>query len=167
MRPLIAGLIVFFTSAAVLALEILAVRLLAPHLGITLEVTTGVIGTILAGIAIGTWLGGQLADRTDPRRLLGPILIVGGVLALAMIPMISLAAQTGVGPSPQGVLIYAGAAFFLPAAVLSATSPTVVKLQLRHLGQTGTVVGSYSAIGTSGAIAGSFIGYILRNRHIH
>jgi spermidine synthase len=162
MRPLLAGLIVFFTSAAVLALEILAVRLLAPHLGITLEVTTGVIGTILAGIAVGTWLGGQLADQTDPRRLLGPILIVGGVLALAVIPMISLAARTGVGPSPQGVLIYAGAAFFLPAAVLSAANPTVVKLQLRHLGQTGTIVGSYSAIGTSGAIAGSFVtGFVL------
>jgi spermidine synthase len=162
MRPLLAGLIVFFTSAAVLALEILAVRLLAPHLGITLEVTTGVIGTILAGIAVGTWLGGQLADQTDPRRLLGPILIVGGVLALAVIPMISLAARTGVGPSPQGVIVYAGAAFFLPAAVLSAASPTVVKLQLRHLGQTGTVVGSYSAIGTSGAIAGSFVtGFVL------
>ena len=40
---------------------------------------------------------------------------------------------------------------FLPAAVLSAASPTVVKLQLHHLGQTGTVVGRYSAIGTTGA----------------
>ncbi len=162
MRPILAGLIVFGTSAAVLALEILAVRLLAPHLGITLEVTTGVIGTVLAGIALGTWLGGRLADRVDPRRLLGPILVVGGVLALAVIPMISLASRTGVGPSPQGILIYAGAAFFLPAAVLSAASPTVVKLQLHHLGQTGAIVGSYSAIGTTGAIVGSFLtGFVL------
>ncbi len=162
MRPLLAGLIVFCTSAAVLALEILAVRLLAPHLGLTLEVTTGVIGTILAGIAAGTWLGGRLADHADPRRMLGPILILGGVLALAVIPMISLADRLGVGPSPQGVLVYAGAAFFLPAAVLSAASPTVVKMQLHHLGQTGSIVGSYSAIGTTGAIAGSFItGFVL------
>ena len=106
MRPLLGGLIVFGTSAAVLALEILAVRLLAPYLGITIEVTTGVIGTVLAGIALGTWIGGRLADRVDPRRLLGPILIVGGVLALAVIPMISLAARSGVcllytSPSPR------------------------------------------------------------------
>ncbi|MGD8486011.1 MAG: fused MFS/spermidine synthase [Chloroflexota bacterium] len=162
MPPLLGGLLVFGTSAAVLALEILAVRLLAPHLGITIEVTTGVIGTVLAGIALGTWLGGRLADRVDPRRLLGPILIVGGVLALAVIPMIALAARTGVGASPQGILIYAGTAFFLPAAVLSATSPTVVKLQLHHLGQTGAIVGSYSAIGTAGAIVGSFLtGFVL------
>ncbi len=162
MRPVIAGLIVFFASAAVLALEILAVRLLAPHLGITLEVTTGVIGTILAGIAVGTWVGGQLADRADPRRLLGPILVAGGLLALAVIPVLSLVEAADVGPGPWAVLLYAGAAFFLPAAVLSAASPTVVKLQLHHLGQTGTVVGSYSAIGTTGAIAGSFVtGFVL------
>ena len=162
MRPVLGALVVFGTSAAVLALEILAVRLLAPHLGITIEVTTGVIGTVLAGIALGTWLGGRLADRMDPRRLLGPILILGGALALAVIPMVSLAARTGVGPGPLGILIYAGMAFFLPAAVLSAASPTVVKLQLHRLGQTGTIVGSYSAIGTTGAIVGSFLtGFVL------
>ena len=76
-----------------LVLEILAVRLLAPYLGITLEVTTGVIGTVLAGIAVGTWLGGRLADRMDPRRLLGPILVLGGVLALAVIPLVALVAN--------------------------------------------------------------------------
>ena len=162
MRPFLGGLIVFGTSAAVLALEILAVRLLAPYLGITIEVTTGVIGTVLAGIALGTWLGGRLADRMDPRRLLGPILIAGGVLALTVVPMVTLASRLGVGAGPEGILIYAGLAFFLPAAVLSAASPTVVKLQLHHLGQTGAVVGSYSAIGTTGAIFGSFLtGFVL------
>jgi hypothetical protein len=158
----VAGTIVFFASAAVLVLEILAVRLLAPHLGVTLEVTTGVIGVVLAGIALGTWLGGRLADQVDPRRLLGPILILGGVLALAVIPIVSLVASMGVSPSPQGILLAAGAAFFMPAAVLSAANPTVVKLQLHHLAETGSVVGRYSAIGTSGAILGSFLtGFVL------
>jgi MFS family permease len=162
MPPLLAGAIVFFASAAVLVLEILAVRLLAPHLGVTLEVTTGVIGTVLAGIAAGTWLGGRLADQVDPRRLLGPILILGGVLALAVIPIVGLAARLDLAPDPLGILAFAGAAFFLPAAVLSAASPAVVKLQLVHLGETGTVVGRYSAIGTLGAILGSFAtGFVL------
>jgi MFS family permease len=162
MAPLVASLIVFFASAAVLVLEILAVRLLAPHLGVTLEVTTGVIGTVLAGIAMGTWLGGRLADAVDPRRLLGPILILGGVLAIAVIPIVTLAGSMGLAPDPAGILFFAGAAFFLPAAVLSAASPTVVKLQLRHLSQTGSIVGRYSAIATAGAIAGSFAtGFIL------
>lgn len=162
MHPLFGSLVVFGASAAVLALEILAIRLLAPHLGITIEVTTGVIGIVLAGIALGTWLGGRLADRFDPRRLLGPILIVGGGLALAVVPMVTLISGFDVEPGPGGILLFAAAAFFLPAAVLSATGPTVVKLQLHHLGRTGEVVGSYSAIGTIGAIAGSFLtGFVL------
>ncbi|MEX1295743.1 MAG: fused MFS/spermidine synthase [Candidatus Limnocylindrales bacterium] len=162
MPPLLGSLVVFGASAAVLALEILAVRLLAPHLGITIEVTTGVIGTVLAGIALGTWVGGRVADRVDPRRLLGPILVLGGGLALAVIPMVGLLAGLDIEADPAGIVLYAGAAFFLPAAVLSATTPTVVKLQLHHLGRTGEVVGGYSAVGTVGAIAGSFLtGFVL------
>ena len=43
------------TSGCVLVLEILAGRLLAPYVGVTLQTYTGVIGTVLAGIALGTW----------------------------------------------------------------------------------------------------------------
>ncbi len=56
------------TSAAVLVLEILAGRLLAPYVGVSLETYTGIIGTVLAGIAVGAWFGGVAADRIDPRR---------------------------------------------------------------------------------------------------
>ncbi|CAN5857589.1 hypothetical protein BH23CHL8_BH23CHL8_21840 [soil metagenome] len=162
MPPIVAALIVFGASAAILVLEILAVRLLAPFVGITLETTTAVIGTVLAGIALGTWLGGRAADRMDPRRLLGPLLIMGGALAMAVIPILGLATSLGLRGGTGDVLLYTGIAFFAPAAVLSAASPTVVKLQLRHLGETGSVVGRLSAIGTAGAIFGTFItGFVL------
>jgi predicted MFS family arabinose efflux permease len=61
-----AAALVFLSSAAVLVLEILAARLLAPYVGVTLEVYTAIIGVILAGIAVGSWLGGKAADRVDP-----------------------------------------------------------------------------------------------------
>src|ERR671915_301258 len=80
MRPVVAAAVVFGTSAAVLVLEILAGRLLAPHVGVTLETYTGIIGTVLAGISLGTWLGGRAADQADPRRLLAPLLAVGRVV---------------------------------------------------------------------------------------
>ena len=160
------GLIVFCASAAVLVLEILAARLLAPYVGVTLETYTGIIGTVLAGIALGAWYGGRLADRFEPRRLLGPMLLLGGVLALVIVPVTTLlgAARTatgaGGGPVVIGLLTMAG--FFAPAAVLSAVTPTVVKVQLRDLAVTGRVVGQLSAIGTTGAIFGTFVtGFIL------
>ena len=94
-----AGLLVFGSSAAVLVVEIVALRLLAPYLGLTLETSTTVIGIALAAIALGSWAGGQAADRVDPRRTLGPLLAVSGVV-VALTPF----AVRGVGAVDPGGL---------------------------------------------------------------
>ncbi len=162
LRPVTAGTLVFLTSAAVLVLEILAARLLAPYVGVSLETYTGIIGTILAAIALGAWLGGRLADRVDPRVLLGPELVLGGGLALAIVPIVRLVGSLPLGAGPAAILLLALVGFFAPAAVLSAVPPTVVKLQLADLARTGSTVGRLSAIGTTGAIVGTFAtGFIL------
>lgn len=157
-----AGALVFFTSGAVLVLEILAGRLLAPYVGVTLETYTAIIGTVLAGIASGTWAGGFLADRVEPRRVLGPLLVAGGALSMATVPLVRILGASVRGGGPGAVVLLALSAFFLPAAVLSAVAPAVVKLQLRDLAETGTVVGRLSALGTVGAIVGTFLaGFVL------
>ncbi|HEX6287078.1 MAG TPA: fused MFS/spermidine synthase, partial [Acidimicrobiia bacterium] len=161
MSPVLARSLVFFTSAAVLVIEILAARMLAPYLGVSLEVFTGIIGVILAGISVGAWLGGRSADRTDPLRLPGPLLIAGGLTALASPLIIDT-----IGPSLRinavSIVFAAAAGFFVPAAILSAVPPVIVKIQLGSLDETGRVVGTYSAIGTAGAILGTFVtGFVL------
>ncbi|MGZ8734381.1 MAG: fused MFS/spermidine synthase [Acidimicrobiia bacterium] len=162
MSRVFAGCLVFVSSAAVLVLEILAGRLLAPYVGVSLETYTAVIGTMLAGIAAGSWLGGHVADRVDPRRLVGPLVVAGGALALVTVPIVrGLGDASGQGGSAPTVFL-ALAGFFLPAAVLSAVTPTVVKLQLRDLHETGGVVGRLSGIGTLGALVGTFVtGFVL------
>ena len=77
----VARALVFSSSAAVLVLEILAGRLMAPYVGVSLETFTGIIGVVLAGIAVGTSVGGRLADRLDPAALLGPAYVLGGALS--------------------------------------------------------------------------------------
>jgi len=157
-----AGTVVFGATAAVLVLEILAGRLLAPYVGVTLQTYTGIIGTVLAGIAVGTWYGGFLADNVDPRRLLGPLITLGGALSLATIPVVRLFGEAFAGGGIVAIVVLSALGFFAPAAVLSAVGPTVVKLRLRSLHQTGVVVGRLSALGTLGAIAGTFVtGFVL------
>ncbi|MEX2651044.1 MAG: fused MFS/spermidine synthase, partial [Acidimicrobiia bacterium] len=161
MSQTLARILVFATAAAVLVLEILAGRLLAPYLGVSLEVFTGVIGVVLAGISVGAWLGGRAADRRDPVGLLGPLLVAGGLSALAaplLVDVVGPAADSG----PLGIVALTTVGFFLPAALLSAVSPVVVKIRLGSLERTGSVVGSFSAIGTAGAIFGTFVtGFVL------
>lgn len=154
--------IVFGTSSAVLVLEILAGRLMAPYVGVTIEAFTGIIGTVLAAIALGSWWGGRTADRRDPAGLIGPMLVAGGLLALAS-PLIITAVGPGLrGTDPVQIVMLTALAFFAPALALSAVAPVVVKLRLQDLASTGTVVGGLSAVGTAGALFGTFItGFVL------
>ncbi|MFP4553124.1 MAG: fused MFS/spermidine synthase [Actinomycetota bacterium] len=161
MNQPLARSLVFFTSAAVLVIEILAARLLAPYLGVSLEVWTGIIGVILAGISLGAWIGGAAADRNDPRRLPGPLLVAGGLTALAS-PLVVDFIGPALSPGAIPVITASFIGFFAPAAILSAVPPVIVKIQLGSLDETGQVVGSYSAIGTAGAILGTFVtGFVL------
>ena len=152
---MVAGL-VFVASGAVLVLEILGIRLLAPYVGLTLETTTTIIGTVLAGIAAGAALGGQAADRYDPRRLLALLLAAGGLLAIATVPIVrGLGSALRDGGDGSAFLVTL-LALFPPAAVLSAVTPTAARLQLHDLETTGTVVGRLSAWATAGGLVGTF-----------
>ncbi len=156
-----AQVMVFVTSGAVLVLEILAGRLMAPYVGVSLETFTGIIGTILAGIALGAAVGGRLADRHEPNKLIGPALMAGGALAWLSIPVVTVVGP-GAGGAVPAIVLLAFLGFFPSALVLSAISPMVAKLRLLSLDETGEVVGGLSAAGTAGALFGTFFtGFVL------
>ncbi|WP_177214101.1 fused MFS/spermidine synthase [Streptomyces radiopugnans] len=159
--PRAAAVLVFGSSAAVLVVEIVALRLLAPYLGLTLETSTMVIGIALTAIALGSWLGGRMADRIDPRRLLGPSLGVSGAV-VALTPAVLRATAEW---APAVLLSIASLTILVPGALLSAVTPIVTKLRLTSLAETGTVVGRLSGVGTAGAIAGTVLtGFVLVSR---
>ncbi|WP_420802438.1 fused MFS/spermidine synthase [Streptomyces taklimakanensis] len=156
-----AAVLVFGSSAAVLVVEIVALRLLAPYLGLTLETSTLVIGIALTAIALGSWLGGRIADRIDPRRLLGPSLGVSGAV-VALTPAVLRATAEW---APAMLLSIAALTILVPGALLSAVTPIVTKLRLTSLAETGTVVGRLSGVGTVGAIVGTVLtGFVLVSR---
>lgn len=158
----LAGVIVFFSSGSVLVLELLALRLIAPYVGITLETNSAVIGSALAGIALGAWAGGRAADLADPRIMVPGLLVVAGIAALLTVPSVRWVGGAVTGGDNSAVLLLALVAAFVPATLLSAIPPMVVKLQLHDLAQTGEVVGSLSGIGTGGAIVATFAtGFLL------
>ncbi|KQS73330.1 fused MFS/spermidine synthase [Modestobacter sp. Leaf380] len=158
----IAAAVTFLSSGAVLVLEITGLRLIAPYVGITLQTNTAVIGFALAAIAVGAWAGGRAADRGDPRRLLVPLLVAGGALVIAVLPLVRFAGAALSGADAGSVLLLAAVAVVVPAALLSAVPPIVVALQLGSLAETGSVVGRLSGIGTLGGIAATFgTGFLL------
>ncbi|MGY1672250.1 fused MFS/spermidine synthase [Geodermatophilus sp. SYSU D00710] len=154
--------VTFLASGAVLVLEIVGLRLIAPYVGITLQTNTAIIGFALAAIAVGAWAGGATADRRDPRQLIAPLLVAGGALVVAVLPLVRFTGSLFTGADAGSVLLLAAVAVVVPAALLSAVPPMVVKLQLASLAETGSVVGKLSGIGTLGGIAATFgTGFLL------
>ena len=99
-RPLswpLGAALTFVAAASVLVLEIAAGRLLAPYVGVSLTTYTGIIGAILAGIALGAWLGGRAADAFGPGALLGPTFMLGGLAAIASVPIVGWVGAVGLG----------------------------------------------------------------------
>jgi MFS family permease len=160
-RPAVAAT-VFGAAAAVLTLEILAVRLLAPYVGLTIETYTAIIGVALAGIAVGAATGGRLADRVDPTGLIAVLLAAGGVLAMLTVPVVEWLGDGAGSARTADALVLALLALGPPAAVLSGVTPAAAKLEVSDLARTGSEVGRISAWATAGALTGTFAtGFVL------
>ena len=158
----LAAFLVFYSSGAVLVLETAALRLVGPYVGVTLQVTSSVIGIALAAIAYGAWAGGWLADKRNPRTLLAPALVLSGIATAITLPAVRYAGEVLQGGTASAILLLVAVAVFAPAMLLSAVTPLVVKLQLADLRRTGQVVGRLSGIGTLGAVTATLVtGFVL------
>jgi spermidine synthase len=158
----VAGAIVFFAGGSVLVLEVVGLRLVAPYVGVSLQSSTAVIGTALAAIALGAWTGGRLADDVGPHRLLAPTFVLAGAVTSLTLPLVRTVGPMARGDDPVSITTLAFLAVFAPCVFMASITPMVVKLQLRDLNLTGTIVGRLSGVGTLGGIVATFVtGFVL------
>ena len=154
------GLVVFLANAALLVLQLVASRLLAPFIGSDLYTWTGIIGVFLAGIALGNAYGGRVADKYPHPRTLVSLLMAGALAALWMAVFPMLLAASGAHTSiPLGPRIPVLAAILcLPAGfVLSLLTPVAIKLGLPDVSSTGRVSGLIFALSTLGCLLGNYV----------
>lgn len=151
-----ARVLVLASGAVVLVIETLAARLVAPFVGLTLESHTAAIGIALLGIAAGATAGGKLADVAAPRMVIALGFAVGGALVFLVRPLIN-GIGPGLQPGASSAVAAIGLSTLAPVTALSVVPPAVVKLRLADLRESGSVVGSLSAYGTIGALAGTFL----------
>jgi predicted membrane-bound spermidine synthase len=157
-RPVIlASLVTFIASFCTLVIEIVAGRILAPHVGVSLYTWTSIIGVVLAGISLGAWAGGWLADRRPVPSTLGWLLLASGITALLIAPAANLASTFAVESIlPLRVVLLSTLLFFLPSFFLGMISPVAVRLAVSELETAGRVVGKIYAFSTLGSIVGTF-----------
>lgn len=153
-----AYIVAFIASFCTMVIEIVAGRILAPYVGVSIYTWTCIIGLILAGISIGAYIGGKLGDRFPRSRTLGWLLLLSGIATFVITPATDLVAG-GLYPVSLVLRIFLVTLvlFFIPGCVLGTVCPVVVKLTLKNVENSGDAVGRIYAFSTLGAIAGTFL----------
>jgi spermidine synthase len=152
-----ANVIVFIASFCTLVIELVAGRIMAPYVGVSLYTWTSIIGVVLAGISIGAYLGGRIADRYPRSSTLGWLLFFSGLGAFSISPLTNLIGGAQFHTTLMSrILLVTTIVFFIPSCLLGMISPVVVKLTLSSLEKTGNVVGKIYAFSTLGSILGTF-----------
>lgn len=140
-------------------LELAGSRILAPYVGNSLPVWTGLIGIILGSLSLGYYLGGKLADERPQAHVLGWILFVAS-LFLCITPLLSVSLLPVIAGMFLDIRLSALAAtlllFALPSILLGMVSPYAIRLSLETVQTSGMTAGKLYAISTIGSIAGTF-----------
>lgn len=154
----------FFSSLVIMILELVASRLVARHVGASLHVWTSVIGIMLGGICLGNVLGGRLADRSNPRRVIGPLYALATALVLGCLWLNALGGlipEEGL-PSWFRTIVLVTIDFLVPGTVLGMIGPVVAKIAVEQARRAGSAIGDVYTLGAVGSIVGTFFaGYYL------
>ncbi len=156
----------FFSGMSVMAVELGASRLLAPYFSSSQIVWTIIIGTIMIAMALGNLYGGRKADKDpNPDKLYGRIIIAA--IWIAAIPVVGKYIIIGISALliftvSSNFLIIAGFAacmiiFVFPLFLLGTVTPSLVKITVDSLDDSGSTVGKLNASNTIGSIIGTFV----------
>jgi len=168
-------LLVFISGLSVMAVEMTAMRLLAPFFGTSLLVTTVLIGSMMAFLSLGYWLGGVLGDRSPHLQTLCRA-TSAAALAILAIPFLGQpilrACAYVIRPLLEGNALEEPQVAFamliggllgtllllaIPVTLLGMVSPWGIRLAVDNVDTSGKTAGRISALSTFGSILGSFL----------
>ncbi len=150
-------------GAAVLIIEILGARMLAPYLGTSHFVWTAQIVVTLVALAIGYDLGGRLADPSPRPSSLYTALGFAAAWMVAVSWLVEPVAWWCADLDlATGSLAASAFLFLVPLTLLATVGPFLSKLLVTDLRRVGGRVGRLLAVGTMGSVVGSLlVGYVL------
>ncbi len=162
-RPSLADLamLAFVASLVFMSFEMVAGRLVQRYMGSSIYGWTSVIGVLLAGLSLGNFLGGKIADFVKNEKQASWLFLASSIVTLIVIPLDtqpefladmlfggthdSILQQANdlnkvdFGPVsvwlswPYRILFLVTLVFFLPAVTMGTVSPVVAKLAVDRL----------------------------------
>ncbi|WP_274961247.1 fused MFS/spermidine synthase [Lentibacter algarum] len=149
-------------SAASLVVEIVAGRMLAPYVGMSLYTWTAVIAVVLAGFSVGHWWGGLMASKPQETALrqTGWVLIAAALstgLAVVVLQGIAGPVMSAVSHPLGAIIALCTGAFFLPSLFAGVPAPVLAQIGASTAPDSGRALGALFAAGAIGAIAGTLL----------
>lgn len=150
-------------SAASLVVEIVAGRMLAPYVGMSLYTWTSVIAVVLAGFSAGHWVGGRIAERQAHAALLatGWSMAAAALTTAAAVLLLRWSAGPVMAAFPAPVASITALAmivFFLPSFFAGIPAPVLARISVESQPhRSGRALGAMFAASAVGAIAGTLL----------
>jgi spermidine synthase len=158
--------VVFVSGAAILALELLASRIMTPYFGVSLYIWTGILSITLVSLALGYWGGGRFAAAAGPagpERLVGAYALLPALAALAIVAACLVYPHAFLPLAGWSLILGAFAAclvlLFVPLVATSAMNPLLVAIALRQAREHGGDAGAGRVffVSTIGSVAGVLV----------
>lgn len=158
--------IIFISGGAILALELLASRVMTPYFGVSLYIWTGILSITLVSLAVGYWAGGRVAAmprNAAPEQLVRLFALMPAVAAIAIVGACLVYPFLFAGLAGWSLVLGAFTAcmllLFLPLVATSALNPLLVAIALRRNEQTGGDAGAGKVffVSTIGSVAGVIV----------
>jgi spermidine synthase len=162
----------FLSGAAALIYQITWIKRFSNLFGLHILSVSLVLGTFMAGLALGSLIFGRISDRKNPVLLF--VILESALAAFAFLfpflfQRLSVLYTFFAGLFQQSVTDYQFLRFVLaflfliiPSTCIGGTLPVLVRIITKHIGQLGKNLGLLYAINNLGALAGCLIsGFIL------
>lgn len=153
-------LLVFFSGAVLMGLEMAGSRILASHFGSSIYVWGSIISVFLAALSAGYFAGGLAADRKPSFFLLNVLVLLAGCW-LMVLPLYDNLICRGIRSANLGSrlepLLATTILFGGPSILMGMVSPFAIRLSASVIDRIGNTAGRLYALSTLGSIVGTLV----------
>ena len=155
------------SGAAGLVYQIVWERLLELFFGVTMVSVTLIVGAFMAGLGLGSLIGGRLARQVKNTLLVYGLLELGiALFGIFSQPLIFWVGESMAGSSYVWVFLISFAILLIPTTLMGMTLPLLTQSFVHRVDTSGSVIGILYGINTLGAAFGTVLaGYVFIGRY--
>ena len=151
-------LVLLIEGGALMAVELIGAKLIAPFYGNSLYVWTAVLAITLGGLTIGYFLGGIISDKLPNVKTLFIIILASALLVLALPYSSNIILSATLPMELRTGIVISCLVFLMPPLIcFGMVGPLAVRLVSTELDKVGKAAGSVYFTSTVGGIIATFL----------